>query len=42
MGRRVFSREFKLEAVKLVAERGLARGKRRRIWMLGKASCAVG
>ena len=42
MGRRVFCGEFKLEAVKLVKERGLALRQAAQDLEVGKASCAVG
>ena len=42
MQRRVFSREFKLEAVKLVTERGVAVLRRHAIWMWRRACCGAG
>jgi transposase-like protein len=40
--RRKFSKEFKVEAVRLVQDRGVSVSQAEGIWMLAKPSCAVG
>ncbi len=42
MQRQKFSREFKIEAVKLVWERGCRSRRRRAIWTCMKTCCASG
>ena len=42
MGRRKFTPEFKLEAVKLVTERGMAVRQGRGIWVCTRTCCVSG
>ena len=42
MQRRKFSREFKVEAVKLVRERGVSVAQARGIWTFTRTCCANG
>jgi transposase-like protein len=42
MERRKFTREFKLEAVHLIKDRGVSYGRRRKTWAYIRRSCAAG
>ena len=42
MERRKFTREFKLEAVRLIKERGVSYAQAEQTWMCISRSCAVG
>ena len=42
MERRKFTREFKLEAVRLIKERGVAVRRPRTIWVCIRRSCVTG
>jgi len=42
MERRKFTREFKLEAVRLIKDRGVSMCRRRKTWACTCRSCATG
>ena len=42
MERRKFTREFKLEAVRLIRDRGVSYARRRRTWVCMNLNCAIG
>ena len=42
MERRKFTREFKLEAVRLIKDRGVSYGKHRKTWRASSRSFAIG
>jgi len=42
MERRKFTREFKLEAVKLIKERGVGYAQASKIWVFTRRCCAIG
>jgi transposase-like protein len=42
MERRKFTREFKLEAVRLIKDRGVSYVRRHRTWACIRRSCAIG
>ena len=42
MERRKFTREFKLEAVRLIRQRGVSYAQASQIWAFIRRSCAIG